>query len=235
MPGVVLTPAEVPGPRPAILFGHGMGDHKRSEPVLAIAGDFVRRYGWAVAVIDGPFHGDRTPPELLDPHADQDAARRRLMAAPGLAAAMAADWSAVLNALAELPECGAAPAGYFGVSMGTVIGVPVVAAEPRIRCAVFTIGGIRADTPLTAGTWLSTAAMLASAARIGARPVLMLNQSEDEFFSREHAFLLYDALTGPKHIIFFPGLHGEQPPEALAYAGRFFARHLANGGDAWQP
>ena len=38
----------------------------------------------------------------------------------------------------ELPEIGAGgPVGYWGLNMGTAIGVPLAAAEPRITAAVF--------------------------------------------------------------------------------------------------
>jgi hypothetical protein len=45
-------------------------------------------------------------------------------------------WQATLDALQELPEIGATgPVGYFGLNMGTAIGVPLVAIEPRITAA----------------------------------------------------------------------------------------------------
>lgn len=48
------------------------------------------------------------------------------------------EWQATLDALQELPEIGAdGPVGYFGINMGTAIGVPLVAIEPRITAAVF--------------------------------------------------------------------------------------------------
>lgn len=48
------------------------------------------------------------------------------------------EWQATLDALQELPEIGAAgPVGYYGLNMGTAIGVPLTAVEPRITAAVF--------------------------------------------------------------------------------------------------
>lgn len=48
------------------------------------------------------------------------------------------EWRMALGALQELPEIGTdGPVGYFGPSMGTAIGVPLAAAEPRITAAVF--------------------------------------------------------------------------------------------------
>ncbi len=56
---------------------------------------------------------------------------------------MVADWRATLDALAALPEVDTARVAYGGVSMGTMFGLPFVAAEPRIRAAVFGLCGLR--------------------------------------------------------------------------------------------
>lgn len=48
------------------------------------------------------------------------------------------EYLATLDALQELPEIGTdGPVGYWGIHMGTAIGVPFVAVEPRITAAVF--------------------------------------------------------------------------------------------------
>ena len=44
-------------------------------------------------------------------------------------------------------EVGNATCAYLGFSMGTVLGVPSVASEPRIQCAVFAIGGVIGGRP----------------------------------------------------------------------------------------
>jgi uncharacterized protein YqgC (DUF456 family) len=45
---------------------------------------------------------------------------------------MVADWVGALDGLRELDELGGGRVGWWGVSMGTIIGLPFVAAEPRI-------------------------------------------------------------------------------------------------------
>ncbi|MGH3168143.1 MAG: hypothetical protein ACRDN0_19950 [Trebonia sp.] len=48
------------------------------------------------------------------------------------------EYRAMLDALQELPEIGTGgPAGFWGINMGTAIGVPFVATESRITAAVF--------------------------------------------------------------------------------------------------
>jgi hypothetical protein len=45
---------------------------------------------------------------------------------------------ATLGAFQQLPEIGVeAPVGYYGLNMGTAMGVPLAAVEPRITAAVF--------------------------------------------------------------------------------------------------
>ena len=131
---------------------------------------------------------------------------------------MAVDWQRTLDACAELPNVGDQRPAYLGFSMGAVLGVPTVSAEPRFRCAVFAIGGILQDG----------ANLLREAAVRIDRPVLMINQSEDEIFSRESTFRLYDALSGPKRVFFYPGGHSGVPREAMERVREFLHAQLAD-------
>jgi hypothetical protein len=69
--------------------------------------------------------------------------------------------------------------GYWGVSMGTTIGVPLAAAEPRIAAAVLGLMGGDA---------------LAEPAALVTVPVQFLVQWDDELVARETALALFDAL-----------------------------------------
>ncbi len=216
VPALLLTPADAHGPRPAVMLGHGAGASKDEPQMLAVARWLVRREGWAVPIIDGPVHGERRSgdgPEV-EPQAHQALAQRETYQA------MSADWQRTVDACGELPDVGNERPAYLGFSMGTVLGVPAVAAEPRFRCAVFAIGGILADTPN----------LLSQAAEQIERPVLLINQTEDEIFSREAAFRLYDALRGPKRIFFYPGPHAGVPREAMERVREFLRAHLADTG-----
>ena len=59
VPALVLTPEDASGQRPVVLLGHGVADSKDDSKMLAIARWLVRREHWAVALIDGPVHGER--------------------------------------------------------------------------------------------------------------------------------------------------------------------------------
>ncbi|MGV9777468.1 hypothetical protein [Streptosporangium sp. NPDC003464] len=49
----------------------------------------------------------------------------------------------------QLEHVGAGPVGYWGVSLGCGLGVPSVAAEPRVRAAVLGLGGVAASAEKT--------------------------------------------------------------------------------------
>src|SRR3977135_1536710 len=105
-------------------MGHGGGLHKKTPGLLSRAHHCVTAFGYTVAAIDAPGHGDR-------PRTAEDEQARA-----GLQQAMAAgepqrvrwisvrygasraeravpEWQATLDALQELPEIGTeAPIGY---------------------------------------------------------------------------------------------------------------------------
>ncbi|MEV6375126.1 dienelactone hydrolase family protein [Micromonospora musae] len=221
IPGVLWTREGSVGPRPLILLGHGGGQHKKAPGMVARARRFVTEGGFAVAAVDVPGHGDRPKDEEYDRIATENQAR---VAAGAELAPLIADfqalvarqtvpeWRAVLDALQSLGHVGAGPVGYWGVSLGCGLGVPFVAAEPRVRAAVLGLGGALASAE--------------AAGRITV-PVEFLVQWDDERVPRAQSLALFEALASTeKSLHANPGRHGEIPAFELASALRFFARHL---------
>jgi len=221
VPGVLWTPEGAAGTRPLILMGHGGGQHKKAPGVVARARCFVAEGGFAVASADVPNHGDRPKDEELDRIAAENQARVAAGedAAPLIAALhelvadqVTAEWQAVVTAVQQLGQVGAGPVGYWGVSMGGGLGVPFVAAEPRVRAAVLGLTG----SPGLAGT----------AARITV-PVQFLVQWDDERIPRAQSLAVFDALgSAEKTLHANPGPHGDLPWFETDSALRFFARQL---------
>jgi dienelactone hydrolase len=205
VPGIVWTPENATGPRPLVLVGHGGTGHKRMDYVLALARRLVRHQNFAVAAIDGPAHGDRVRP--ADP-------------APAMSKhvfnSMVADWKATRAALAELPDVGNGPLGYWGLSMGTLFGVPFVAAEPSVNAAVLGLMGAAGKR------YTATAADITC-------PVLFLQQLDDELIGREACLDLFLAIgSTDKRLHANPGAHSAVPEEEMEQSEAFFARHLAS-------
>jgi pimeloyl-ACP methyl ester carboxylesterase len=224
VPGVLWSPAGATGPRPLLLMGHGGSQHKKVDTLVAKARQYVRHLGFAVAAIDAPGHGDRVTPE----QAARSAAAIRQRIADGrridgeVVAAMAErarqavpEWRATLDELCTLDVVGRdGPIGYWGVSMGTIIGVPLVAAEPRITAAVFGLAGLASD------------AFAAAAAAITV-PVQFVFQWDDELADRDAGLALFDAFgSAEKTMHVNPGGHLGIPMFEREAWERFFARHL---------
>jgi dienelactone hydrolase len=213
VPGVVWTPAGQSAPRPLVLIGHGGGGHKREDHILALARRLVRHHGIAAAAIDGPVHGDRRPADLPE---DREQVRARLVPRE-VTDRMIGDWKATLDALQKVDDIGTGKIGYWGLSMGTLFGLPFVAAEPRIAGAVLGL----------MGTGMLTGERLAEDAPEVRCPVLFLQQWNDELIPRERGFELFERLgSSDKRLHAHPGAHSAVPPEEFAHTEAFFARHL---------
>lgn len=222
VPGILWTPEGAAGPRPLVLIGHGGGQHKRAGYVLALARKLVRHQGFAAAAIDADGHGERAGD---GPPATQDERRARLYRSLTTFDSMIADWQATITALQELPKVGEGPLGYWGLSMGTIFGLPFVAAEPRIRVATLGLMGLRTGSE----EWqrVSSERLAADAARI-ACPVLFLFQWDDELVTREAGLALFDALaTEQKTMHINPGKHSAVPPAEMDFSRTFLAERLA--------
>ncbi|MFE6199780.1 dienelactone hydrolase family protein [Streptomyces sp. NPDC057838] len=221
IPGVLWTPEGAAATRPLILMGHGGGQHKKAPDVLERARRFVTACGFAVVAVDIPAHGDRPKVEEYDRIVAENQAR--VAAGEDLAPLIAdfqalvarqtvPEWRAVLDAVQRLGHVGAGPVGYWGVSLGCGLGVPFVAAEPRVRAAVLGLGGAQASAE--------------AATRITV-PVEFLVQWDDERVPRAQSLALFDAFASAEKTMHVnPGGHGEIPAFELESTLRFFARHL---------
>jgi dienelactone hydrolase len=127
-----------------------------------------------------------------------------------------AEWKALLDGLAANPQWGSGPFGYWGVSMGTAYGVPLLAGEPRISAAVLGLGGLG---PGREG-------LRAQAGGITI-PLLFLFQWDDELMTRESGLALWDAFgSAEKTMHINPGPHVGIPLFEREAALAFYRRHL---------
>ena len=234
VPAVIWAPEGASGPRPLVLMGHGGSQHKKTPGIRTRAAQFATRHGWATLAIDAPGHGDRiSRQEAADLMRDVGARVRgettggftpERMRQMGERSRLAIpEWKAALDAAQSFDFVGAGgPVGYWGVSMGTAIGVPFVAAEPRIACAVFGLAGLREG-----------ATDMAEAAAKITIPVEFVFQWEDAVAPREAGLALFNAFASPEKTMHInPGGHMDIPDFEGSSWERFFLRHL---GTADQP
>jgi pimeloyl-ACP methyl ester carboxylesterase len=220
---MLWSPAAGSDRTPLVLLGHGGGRDSKAPPMVGRALRLVTDCGFTVAAIDAPGHGGR-PRTATDER--EIAAMQRAMAAgepvgpivvpynADIAERAVPEWQATLDALQELPEIGTGgPVGYFGLNMGTAIGVPLTAVEPRITAAVFGV------------FWYDES--LAEAARRITIPVEFVLQWDDEHIPRQSTLAFFDAFAAKEKTLHAnAGAHKEVPRFEFDSAVRFFARHL---------
>jgi dienelactone hydrolase len=228
VPAVIWAPEGARGPRPLVLMGHGGSQHKKTPTLSARARQYAQKFGYAVLAIDAPGHGDRISRDDAVALARDVGARVRGETAAGFtpermrqmgerSRLAVPEWKAALDAVQSLDFVGAeGPVGYWGVSMGTAIGVPFVSEEPRITAAVFGLAGLRPG-----------AGDMEAAARKITIPVEFVFQWEDAVAPREAGIALFNAFgSSEKSMHINPGGHMDIPPFEGASWERFFVRHL---------
>jgi len=218
IPGIVWHPATPSGARPLILLGHGGSGHKRSAKMLRLGQMFASEYGYWAAAIDGPVHGGRgSVTDATDP------AYRRMWQRANVMQDMIDDWTTTLDTFCAMSEIDSARIGYWGVSMGTMFGLPFVASDKRIGAAVLGKAGMTGPSVMRSGI---DAHFKVYASRLTI-PVLFAIQWDDERFDREGQLTLFDMLgSADKRLLAYPGKHSDDGPDAFEIEGQFLRRTL---------
>ena len=240
VPGMLWTPAGAEGPRPKVLFGHGGSQHKKVANIVQLATQLVRECGYACVSIDAPGHGERVSEAERERGRERararEQARQQATASggapprregspdapyPAWALQGVRDWTAVLDAVETLPEVGSGPTGWWGVSMGTSIGLPFVAGERRVTCAVL---------GLASAVWRPGHADYVGWAKQVTVPLLFLCQRDDGGHPIDKAIELFDLFGSTEKTMHVnPGPHVGIPVFERDAAQAFFARHLGGG------
>jgi hypothetical protein len=223
--GVLWSPASGTVGAPLLLAGHGGGMHKKAPGLVASALHSVTNYGFTVAAIDAPGHGDR--PRNVQDQQWSDAIHQALSAGEpiarividyctSLAERAVPEWQATLDALQAMPDIGVeAPIGYGGVSLGVVTGVTLTAIESRIAAVSF--GGVFVDDALI------------EAARKITVPLEYQIPWDDEEFDRTSGVALFEAFASKEKTLHaYSGRHYPVPEYERDSSARFFTRHLGH-------
>jgi dienelactone hydrolase len=217
VPGVLWSPAE-PGDGPLVLLGHGGSGSVDDDHVVAAARHLVREASASCVAIDGPVHGRRREGRGDDPALVLLEFTAQWSSDATMTEEMVADWRLVLDEVTSELGLGATAIGYWGLSMGTLLGLPLVAAEPRIDACVLGLAGAVGPS----------SELLVQAAAALAVPCFFLMQWDDELFSRDACLDLFDRLgSADKQLHVTPGRHSQVGAEAFDLSLRFLARRLA--------
>ncbi len=132
---------------------------------------------------------------------------------------------AIVRSLDHVPATLAAhhgPVGFWGISHGARVGLPLLAAEPRIIAAVLGL----ADGPIASAPLVTAS-------------VLFYVQSDDELVQPDACRALFDALgSADKTMIENPGGHLDLPRTSVEESAVWLGRKLAEqappaGGLTW--
>lgn len=215
VPAVLWTPHDATGQCPLVLVGHGGSGHKLSDMVLDIAKPLLEQHRIAVAAIDGPVHGERRSVFDAGPLVRDEF--RDLWSKGDSVDAMVTDWRAALDRICTHPAIDAGAVAWYGLSMGTAYGLPLIAAETRVSAAVLGMWGTSRQP---------SERLRRDAQRIEV-PVLFQRQADDPLFTVAGQEDLYDKLaSSSKRFAVYPGTHKDPAGAQLAEAVEFLAEHL---------
>jgi predicted esterase len=189
---------------PLVLVGHGGSGHKKSQLVLDIVQILVGQHQIAVAAIDGPVHGDRRDVFSDGPIVRQEF--RDLWQSGNSVDTMVEDWQAAIDHLLKEPSIDSAKIAWYGISMGTAYGLPLVAVDSRIKASALGMWGT-CRTP--------NDRLIQDAKKI-TTPVLFQTKHDDEIFTKEGQQHLYDFIaSAQKELRSYPGGHTDPKTHQL--------------------
>jgi len=183
-----------------VLLGHGGGTHKKVDYLLGMV-ELLAQRGIAALSIDGPGHGERAqqgPSQKISDFA-------QVWHEAGGTEAVISDWKAALDFVEA--EQGAKATAWWGLSMGTMMGLPVTASDERIKLALFGL----------MGEWGPNQEDLVRLAPAVTCPVRFLVQWDDEVVPREACLALFNRLgSKTKTLHANPGRHAAVPRFEMA-------------------
>jgi dienelactone hydrolase len=211
-PGLLVAPREAASPVPLVIIQHPATSSK-DEYFVREVGRMWARKGWACAGLDAPYHGERATFDPMRVLRDREAF-------PTLAHQFGAELTAAVDAIASERPIDMARLGFVGYSMGSMLGIPAIAADGRFRAAALCLigeGGLVGE----AGEPGSPVSRLAGVA------VRIVAKERDEFFSKGATEGLFRALPGPeKDLVWLPGGHFEIGPDVIRAAEEWLAAKL---------
>jgi pimeloyl-ACP methyl ester carboxylesterase len=207
LPGSLSTGATL------VCFGHGASGNRYQAPICHLAARFIKEAGLQVLSLDGPVHGLRQVGEggrsAFFPEFQRD----------NCLDDMTDDWACAVSEVQSLDSVGVGKLAYFGLSMGSLFGIPFVASRQDVTVAALGLVGVESNFP-------HDEEILEAAANIGC-PLLFLMQLEDELFRRDGYLKVFDTFSSvDKRLHANPGLHPEIPAEEIDFAFDFLTGHI---------
>ena len=209
--GALWLPAET-REQTLVLFGHGASGDRYQTPISHMAGRF-QKAGVPSLSIDGPVHGLRKVGDGARGAFFEELQRE------GHVEDMLEDWNLAIDLALGREDVTVDGLAYFGLSMGSIYGIPLVASRTDFKVATLGLVGMSVDQP-------GGLEFLSAASKIDV-PLLFLTQLEDELFPREGCYAVFDAFASQdKRMHCNPGLHPEIPAEEIDFSFDFMLAHI---------
>lgn len=225
---LLTLPKKSDKPYPVIILMHGAGDRKTVD-YIETGNDYFLKSGYAVLRLDIANHGDR----LVDDYDISFTDGYRYWTRDILTQTVF-DLRRAVDFIQTREELDADRIGYFGISLGGIIGTIFCGVEPRVKVPVIALGGggmhlmfgmdaLSDDTK----DYLSMIEPNNFVEEIAPRPLLMINAENDDIVPPMMSKLMYKVANDPKEIIWYPAKHHDIPIDKVYPDGiRWFKKHL---------
>lgn len=226
--GLLSIPTTVDGQLPVIILLHGVGDRKTVDYIEA-GHDYFVKSGYAVLRIDVANHGERKTVDydfsLTDGYRywTRDIITQTVF-----------DLRRSIDYLETRSEIDPNRIGFFGISLGGIIGTIFCGVDSRVKVPVITLAG--GNLSLMFGLdafkeetkdFFSIIDPINFVQEIEPRPLLMINAENDEVIAPITSKLLFEKAKQTKEIIWYTSKHRDLPIDKAYPAGiDWFNTHL---------
>lgn len=195
VPAFLYVPKDPQKTHPAVLLQYGSGGNKKTNYIVALGEQFVKR-GFVVLTIDVPLHGERktnSASAITEVLADNS----------GRFPWYLGDYSRAMDYLVARPEVDKDRVGYAGISWGAITGLVFVAHEPRVKAMASIVGGgnwlgaIHAPLPEETRAQDRRIDPIYHVGLIAPRPLLLMNVTQDQLVPRFYSESLHAAAGDP--------------------------------------
>lgn len=226
--GLLSVPSQNKGPLPVIILLHGLGDRKTVDYIEA-GYQYFQQSGYAVLRIDIDNHGDRKKYDY-----DFDLTDGYRYWTRDIITQTVFDLRRSIDFLETRVEIDKDRIGFFGISLGGIIGTIFSGVDKRVKVPVIALAGgnlslmfgLDAFTEETKD-FFSIIDPINFVQEIAPRPLLMINAENDEVIDPLTSKLLFRKAKQPKEIIWYPSKHRDLPIEEAYPSGiAWFQKHL---------
>ncbi|MBM1105123.1 alpha/beta fold hydrolase [Aurantibacter crassamenti] len=226
--GLLGLPKKSLTPLPVIILMHGLGDSKTVDYV-EYGNNYFLKNGYAVLRIDISNHGERKTDVY-----DFDFTGEYKYWSRNIISQTVFDLRRAVDFIATRKELDQNRIGYYGISLGGIIGTIFCGVDSRIKVPVIALAGgqlnlLYEKNALTqeAKDFVSIIEPLNFVQHITPRPLLMLNAKNDEIVPPAMSKLLYYEAKEPKEIIWYDAKHRDAPIDTIYGDGLdWFNKHL---------